>query len=42
MASKVNDYRAEIKAKLTDLGATNVSTLEESDYTEFYKFLQEL
>lgn len=42
MASKVNDYRSEIKAKLTELGATNVSTLEESDYKEFYTFLQEL
>lgn len=42
MASKVNDYRSEIKAKLTELGATNVSTLEESDYKDFYTFLQEL
>lgn len=42
MSSKVNDYRSEIKAKLTELGATNVSTLEESDYKEFYSFLQEL
>jgi len=42
MASKVNDYRSEIKAKLTELGATNVSTLEESDYKDFYSFLQQL
>lgn len=42
LAKKVNDNRAEIKAKLTELGANNVTSLDSSKYQEFTDFLNEL
>ena len=42
MATKVQDHRAEIKAKLTELGANNVTSLDESVYEEFHTFLTSL
>ena len=42
MATKVQDHRAEIKAKLTELGANNVTSLDESVYEEFHAFLTSL
>lgn len=42
LAKKVNDNRAEIKAKLTELGANNVTSLDSSKYREFTDFLNEL
>ena len=42
LAKKVNDNRAEIKAKLTELGANNVTSLDSSKYQEFADFLNKL
>ena len=42
LASKVGSHRQEIKDKLTELGANNVTTLDEGKYTEFMEFMQNL
>ena len=42
LKEKVADHREEIKAKLTELGAPNVSSLDPSKYTEFVNFLEGL
>ena len=42
LAKKVNDHRGEIKAELTKIGASSVTTMKESYYDEFYAFLQKL
>ena len=44
LATKVNldGNRPKIKAKLTELGAANVTVLDEAKYEEFLTFLQEL
>lgn len=42
LASKVNDHRSAIKAKLTELGAANVTTLAEEKYDVFYSYLKSL
>lgn len=42
LSKKVDDHRDDIKAKLTELGAKNVTTLDESKYEEFYDFLKGL
>lgn len=42
LAKKVNDHRTEIKAKLTELGANNVTSLDKSKYPEFTEFLNSL
>ena len=42
LKEKVSDHREEIKAKLTELGAPNVSSLDPSKYTEFVNFLESL
>lgn len=42
VAEKARDHRAEVKAKLSELGAANVTTLEESKYQEFVDFLSAL
>jgi hypothetical protein len=39
LAKKVGDHRAPIKAKLTEMGANNVTSLEETSYPEFMGFL---
>lgn len=39
---KVSEHREEIKAKLTELGAPNVSSLDPSKYSEFVNFLEGL
>lgn len=42
LAKKVNDHRGEIKAELTKIGASSVTTMKESYYDGFYAFLQKL
>ena len=42
LATKVTDNRTEIKNKLTALGASSVTTLEEDKYQEFVDFLNSL
>ena len=42
LKEKVSDHREEIKAKLTELGAPNVSNLDVSKYAEFVEFLESL
>ena len=42
LATKVDNYRADIKAKLTELGAANVTTLDKSEYVGFVAFLNGL
>lgn len=39
LAEKVNDHRANIKAKLEELGAPSVTKLDPSKYEEMYNFL---
>lgn len=42
LASKVSNHRQEIKDKLTELGANNVTTLEPGKYEDFMNFMQNL
>ena len=42
LSKKVDEHRDDIKAKLTELGAKNVTTLDESKYEEFFNFLNGL
>lgn len=42
LSKKVDEHRDDIKAKLTELGAKNVTTLDESKYKEFHTFLKDL
>lgn len=42
LAEKVDDHRMEIKKKLTELGAPNVSALDPEKYVEFMEFLKSL
>ena len=42
LSKKVDEHRDDIKAKLTELGSKNVTTLDESKYEEFYTFLKDL
>lgn len=42
LAKKVNDYRNEIKAKLTELNAPSVTKLDPGHYQEMFDFLQSL
>lgn len=42
LSKKVDEHRDDIKAKLTELGAKNVTTLDEAKYEEFYDFLKGL
>jgi len=42
LSKKVEDHREEIKEKLTELGAKNVSSLDEENYEEFVDFLNDL
>ena len=42
LKEKVNDHREAIKAKLTELGAPNVSSLDPSKYGVFMNFLNDL
>lgn len=42
LAEKVGDHRDLIKNKLTELGASSVTTLEESKYKAFHDFLDYL
>ena len=42
VSKKVKDHRDVMRAKLTELGAQNVSTLNESRYAEFKTFLDSL
>ena len=42
LAKKVNDYRNEIKAKLTELNAPSVTKLGSEHYQEMFDFLQSL
>ena len=42
LAEKVDDHRVEIKKKLTELGAPNVSALDPEKYGEFMEFLKSL
>ena len=42
LATKVAGFRTEIKTKLTDLGAPNVTSLDETKYAEFHDFLEGL
>ena len=42
LSKKVDDHRDDIKAKLTELGAKNVTTLDESKYEDFHAFLKDL
>lgn len=39
LSEKVNDYRTEIKNKLTELGAPSVTKLDQDKYQEMYNFL---
>lgn len=39
LTEKVNDHRAAIKAKLTELGAPSVTKLDSSKYEEMYNYL---
>lgn len=42
LASKVDNHREAIRAKLTELGAKNVTGLDARNYDEFYEFLKDL
>lgn len=42
LASKVDNHRETIRAKLTELGAKNVTGLDPRNYGSFYKFLKDL
>lgn len=42
LAEKVNEHRAAIKDKLTELGAPSVTKLDPSKYNEMYNFLKSL
>lgn len=42
LASKVDNHRETIRAKLTELGARNVSGLDARNYDAFYEFLKNL
>lgn len=42
LASKVDNHREAIRAKLTELGARNVTGLDARNYGSFYKFLKDL
>jgi hypothetical protein len=41
-AAKATKYRKEIKEKLAELGAANVSSIAEDDFQEYYDFIQAL
>ena len=42
LASKVDNHREAIRAKLTELGARNVTGLDARNYDAFYGFLKDL
>lgn len=42
LASKVDNHRETIRAKLTELGAKNVTELDARNYDAFYEFLKGL
>lgn len=42
LASRVAEHKAEIKAKLTELGAGNLTTLDPAKYGEMYNYLNSL
>ncbi len=42
LASKVDNHREAIRAKLTELGARNVAGLDARNYDAFYEFLKDL
>lgn len=42
LASKVDNHREAIRAKLTELGARNVTGLDVRNYDAFYEFLKDL
>lgn len=42
LASKVDNHRESIRAKLTELGAKNVTGLDAQNYDAFYEFLKNL
>lgn len=42
LASKVDNNRETIRAKLTELGAKNVTGLDARNYDSFYEFLEDL
>lgn len=42
LASKVDNNRETIRAKLTELGAKNVTGLDARNYDAFYEFLKDL
>lgn len=42
LASKVDNHRETIRAKLTELGAKNVTGLDVRNYDAFYEFLNDL
>ena len=42
LASKVDNHREAIRAKLTELGARNVTGLDVRNYDSFYEFLKDL
>lgn len=42
LASKVDNNREAIRAKLTELGAKNVSGMDARNYDSFYEFLKDL
>lgn len=42
LTSKVDNHRETIRAKLTELGARNVTGLDVRNYDAFYEFLKDL
>ena len=42
LANKVDNHREAIRAKLTELGAKNVTGLDARNYDSFYEFLKDL
>lgn len=42
LASKVDNHRETLRAKLTELGAKNVTGLDARNYDAFYEFLKDL
>lgn len=42
LANKVDNHREAIRAKLTELGAKNVTGLDPRNYDSFYEFLKDL
>ena len=42
LASKVDNHREAIRARLTELGAKNVTGLDARNYDAFYEFLKDL